>query len=111
MKRVGRLTYALCAATLDKMVLVNEGAVCSSILTLYNRDAIVVEPAGEWWKNYFGFAPCCNTRYATYNVSGFVYAVCYEREGEGREEGNAFIRSFESKPCVYVLRCGQKTLV
>ena len=49
MKRVGRLTYALCAATLDKMVLVNEGAVCSSILTLYNRDAIVVEPAGEWW--------------------------------------------------------------
>ena len=46
-KRVGSLTYELCAATLEKMVTVQEGAVCSTILSLYNQDAIVVEPAGE----------------------------------------------------------------
>jgi threonine dehydratase len=45
-KRVGELTYQACAAVLDKMLLVPEGKVCSTILKLYNEDAIVVEPAG-----------------------------------------------------------------
>lgn len=45
-KRVGELTYALCAALLDDMQLIAEGKVCSTILKLYNEDAIVVEPAG-----------------------------------------------------------------
>jgi threonine dehydratase len=45
-KRVGELTYNICREVLDDMHLVNEGKVCSTILKLYNEDAIVVEPAG-----------------------------------------------------------------
>jgi len=45
-KRVGSLTYQLCREVLDDMLLVPEGKVCSTILKLYNEDAIVVEPAG-----------------------------------------------------------------
>jgi len=45
-KRVGELTFALCKEVLDDMHLVPEGKVCSTILKLYNEDAIVVEPAG-----------------------------------------------------------------
>lgn len=45
-KRVGELTYALCAKALDQMLSVAEGQVCTTILKLYNEDAIVVEPAG-----------------------------------------------------------------
>lgn len=45
-KRVGALTYQLCAEVLDDMLLVPEGKVCTTILKLYNEDAIVVEPAG-----------------------------------------------------------------
>lgn len=45
-KTVGKLTYELCRAVLDEMLLVAEGKVCTTILQLYNEDAIVVEPAG-----------------------------------------------------------------
>lgn len=45
-KRVGELTYEICARVLDDMQLVAEGKVCTTILKLYNEDAIVVEPAG-----------------------------------------------------------------
>ncbi len=45
-KQVGQLTYEVCAGVLDDMRLVPEGKVCSTILKLYNEDAIVVEPAG-----------------------------------------------------------------
>jgi len=45
-KRVGALTYSICKEVLSKMHLVPEGKVCSTILKLYNEDAIVVEPAG-----------------------------------------------------------------
>jgi len=45
-KRVGDITYAICKSVLDEMHLVAEGKVCSTILQLYNEDAIVVEPAG-----------------------------------------------------------------
>jgi len=45
-KRVGSLTYQLCQEFLDEMLLVAEGKVCTTILKLYNEDAIVVEPAG-----------------------------------------------------------------
>ena len=45
-KRVGELTYSICREVLDDMHLVPEGQVCSTILRLYNEDAIVVEPAG-----------------------------------------------------------------
>jgi threonine dehydratase len=45
-KRVGKLTYELCKQVLDDILLVPEGKVCTTILKLYNEDAIVVEPAG-----------------------------------------------------------------
>jgi threonine dehydratase len=45
-KRVGDLTFDVCRHVLDDMHLVPEGKVCSSILSLYNQDAIVAEPAG-----------------------------------------------------------------
>jgi threonine dehydratase len=44
--RVGDITFSICKDVLDDMCLVPEGKVCSTILTLYNEDAIVVEPAG-----------------------------------------------------------------
>ncbi len=45
-KRVGDLTFAICKEVLNDVHLVAEGKVCSTILKLYNEDAIVVEPAG-----------------------------------------------------------------
>jgi threonine dehydratase len=45
-KRVGDLNFDICKETLDKVVLVPEGKVCSTILQLYNEEAMVVEPAG-----------------------------------------------------------------
>lgn len=45
-KRVGDLTFSICKEVLDDMRLVPEGKVCTTILKLYNEDAIVVEPAG-----------------------------------------------------------------
>ncbi|SHN24535.1 threonine ammonia-lyase IlvA [Mucilaginibacter sp. OK098] len=45
-KTVGKLTYELCRQVLDEMLTVAEGKVCTTILKLYNEDAIVVEPAG-----------------------------------------------------------------
>lgn len=45
-KRVGDLTFEICKANLDNVLLVPEGKVCSTILQLYNEEAIVAEPAG-----------------------------------------------------------------
>jgi len=45
-KRVGDITFSICKNVLDDMHLMPEGKVCSTILKLYNEDAIVVEPAG-----------------------------------------------------------------
>ncbi len=45
-KRVGDITFTICKEVLDDMHLVAEGKICSTILKLYNEDAIVVEPAG-----------------------------------------------------------------
>src|SRR5258705_7427845 len=45
-KRVGDITFSICKDVLDDMHLVPEGKVCSTILKLYNEDAIVAEPAG-----------------------------------------------------------------
>jgi threonine dehydratase len=45
-KRVGDITFSICKEVLDDMQLVPEGKACSTILKLYNEDAIVVEPAG-----------------------------------------------------------------
>ena len=45
-KKVGDLTFPICREVLDEMRLIPEGKVCTTILKLYNEDAIVVEPAG-----------------------------------------------------------------
>jgi threonine dehydratase len=45
-KKVGQLSYQICREVLDEILLVPEGKVCTTILELYNRNAIVAEPAG-----------------------------------------------------------------
>ena len=45
-KRVGDITFFVCKEVLDDMHLVPEGKICTTILKLYNEDAIVIEPAG-----------------------------------------------------------------
>ena len=45
-KRVGDVTFEICKQVIDDMHLVPEGKICSTILKLYNEEAIVVEPAG-----------------------------------------------------------------
>ena len=45
-KRVGDVTFSFCKDALDDMHLVPEGKICTSILQMYNEEAIVVEPAG-----------------------------------------------------------------
>ena len=45
-KKAGSLTYEVCKEVLDDIVIVPEGAVCTTIIQMYNKSAIVVEPAG-----------------------------------------------------------------
>lgn len=45
-KRVGETTFEVCRQNLDRVILVPEGKVCTTILRLYNEEAIVAEPAG-----------------------------------------------------------------
>ena len=45
-QEAGALTYQVCKEVLDDIVVVPEGAVCTTIIQMYNKSAIVVEPAG-----------------------------------------------------------------
>ncbi|WP_179374629.1 threonine ammonia-lyase IlvA [Winogradskyella wichelsiae] len=45
-KRVGDLNFAICKENLSNVITVDEGKICQTILDLYNKEAIVVEPAG-----------------------------------------------------------------
>ena len=45
-KRVGDLTFDICKDALNQVITIPEGKVCSTILSLYNEEAMVVEPAG-----------------------------------------------------------------
>lgn len=45
-EEVGDLTYEHATAYVDELVAVDEGLVCSTILDLYSKQAIVCEPAG-----------------------------------------------------------------
>lgn len=45
-QKVGELTFQICKEIVDDIVIVPEGKVCTSILDLYNNNAIVAEPAG-----------------------------------------------------------------
>ena len=45
-KKAGAMTFEVCRDVLDDIIIVPEGAVCTTIIQMYNRSAIVVEPAG-----------------------------------------------------------------
>jgi threonine dehydratase len=45
-RKVGDKTFEICKQNLDAVITVPEGKICQTILELYNKDAIVVEPAG-----------------------------------------------------------------
>lgn len=45
-KKAGDITFEIVNQNLDDILLVPEGKVCTTILKLYNEEAIVVEPAG-----------------------------------------------------------------
>ena len=45
-KQVGDITFEICSKNLEEIILVPEGKVCTTILRLYNEEAMVVEPAG-----------------------------------------------------------------
>ena len=45
-KKVGERNFEIAKEVIDDMILVPEGKVCSTILQLYNEEAIVAEPAG-----------------------------------------------------------------
>ena len=44
-KRVGDLTFDIAKQNLHEMITVDEGLICQTILDLYNKEAIVAEPA------------------------------------------------------------------
>ncbi|KKI88691.1 threonine dehydratase [Bacillus sp. SA1-12] len=45
-KRIGDKTFEICKEVVDEVLLVPEGKICTTILELYNENAIVAEPAG-----------------------------------------------------------------
>lgn len=45
-RKVGDKTFEICKQNLHAVITVPEGKICQTILELYNKDAIVVEPAG-----------------------------------------------------------------
>ena len=45
-QQVGELTFQQCKDKIDDLITVDDGLICQTILNLYNKDAIVVEPAG-----------------------------------------------------------------
>ncbi len=45
-QKVGDITFEICKQVLDDIIDVPEGLICSKIVDLYNKNAIVIEPAG-----------------------------------------------------------------
>lgn len=45
-RSVGKRNLSICKGQIDELTLVPEGKICTTILKLYNEEAIVVEPAG-----------------------------------------------------------------
>ena len=45
-KRVGDLTFELCSKLLDRVIVVPEGKVCTTVIELYQNEGIIAEPAG-----------------------------------------------------------------
>ena len=45
-RQVGELPFEICKSNLSEIITVAEGQICQTILDLYNKEGIVVEPAG-----------------------------------------------------------------
>lgn len=45
-KKIGDITFRICNTNIDDVITIPEGKICSTLLNLYNKKAIVVEPAG-----------------------------------------------------------------
>lgn len=45
-QKIGDIPYEICKVVVDEVCLIPEGEVCTAILSLYNLNGIVVEPAG-----------------------------------------------------------------
>jgi threonine dehydratase len=45
-KRVGNLNFPICLENLREIALVEEGKLCTSLISMYNESGIVLEPAG-----------------------------------------------------------------
>ena len=45
-KRVGDINFEICKTNLHDMITIHEGSACQAILDLYNKEAIIAEPAG-----------------------------------------------------------------
>ncbi len=45
-QRVGDLCFSICTDLIDDCITVEEGQICQEILDLYNKEGLVVEPAG-----------------------------------------------------------------
>jgi threonine dehydratase len=45
-KRVGDLTFQICSTHLDSVQVIPEGAVCTTMIDLYQNEGIIAEPAG-----------------------------------------------------------------
>lgn len=45
-KKVGEYPFPICRDNLREIALVNEGKICSSLISMYNESGIVLEPAG-----------------------------------------------------------------
>jgi threonine dehydratase len=45
-KRVGELNFNICKETLDDIIIIDEGHVCTKILEMYNQQSYIFEPAG-----------------------------------------------------------------
>lgn len=45
-KKVGELPFSICKELFGEILLVDEGQICSTIISMYNEQAIVAEPAG-----------------------------------------------------------------
>lgn len=46
LKRVGELNFQICKETVDRVLLVDEGHVCSKMIEMYNNNSSIIEPAG-----------------------------------------------------------------
>jgi threonine dehydratase len=45
-KRVGELNFNICKETIDDIIVIDEGHVCTKILEMYNQQSYIFEPAG-----------------------------------------------------------------